>query len=275
MNYLDDKSRKSAVTTERLREMKIQGKKICCITAYDALFARIFEEAGVDLILVGDSLANIVQGKETTLSVTMEEMIYHTKAVVSGAKRPLIVADMPFMSYQVSPSEALSNAGRLLKETGCDAVKLEGCSIQILSAVRSMTEIGIPVLGHLGLTPQSINKFGTYRARGIDKAEADKIFDDALKLEDAGVFAIVLEKIPAELGKNISENLSIPIIGIGAGRFCDGQILVYADMLGININFKPRFVRHYAGLYSVIKSAVENYLKDVINENFPTDKESY
>ncbi|MBR3091169.1 MAG: 3-methyl-2-oxobutanoate hydroxymethyltransferase [Bacteroidetes bacterium] len=272
-SYLEDTNK--AVTTERLREMKSQGRKICCITAYDALFARIFEEAGVDLILVGDSLANVIQGKETTLSVTMEEMIYHTKAVVSGAQRPLIVADMPFMSYQISADEALRNAGRLLKETGCDAVKLEGCTPQILTAVKNMTSVGIPVIGHLGLTPQSINKFGTYKARGKDKAEAEAIFDSAMKLEDAGAFAIVLEKIPADLGKKISENLSIPTIGIGAGKYCDGQILVCTDMLGVSVDFRPRFVRRYAELYDVIKNAVEQYAKDVIGEDFPTDKESY
>lgn len=275
MTYLNDKYNLGAITTERLREMKADGRKICCITAYDALFAKIFEEAGVDLILVGDSLANIVQGKETTLSVTLEEMIYHTKAVTSVTKRPLVVADMPFMSYQVNIDEAVNNAGRLLKEANCDAVKLEGCTEKILTAVKTMTEIGIPVLGHLGLTPQSINKFGTYKARGTDKAEAEKIFSDAIQLEDAGACAVVLEKIPADLGKSISENLSIPTIGIGAGKYCDGQVLVYADMLGINIDFRPRFVRRYAELHEVIKKAVEQYASDVINSNFPTDKESY
>ena len=273
MNYLD--SRANKVTTERLRQMKQQGKKISCITAYDALFARIFEEAGIDLILVGDSLANIFQGKETTLSVTLEEIIYHTKAVKMKTNRPLVVADMPFMTYQINPDEALKNAGILLKETSCDAVKLEGCTPKIIKAIEYMDETGIPVMGHLGLTPQSINKFGTYRARGVEKDEADKIIEDAIKLEKAGVFAIVLEKIPATLAEKITNCLSIPTIGIGAGKYCDGQIIVYADMLGINIDFHPRFVRKYANLYDIIKNAVIDYSNDVTNSNFPSDNESY
>jgi 3-methyl-2-oxobutanoate hydroxymethyltransferase len=273
MNYTKDKIGK--ITTERLREMKQQGKKICCITAYDALLARIFDEAGIDLILVGDSLANVFQGKETTLSVTIEETIYHTKAVKSGTNRPLIVADMPFMTYQINADEAVRNAGRILKETGCDAVKLEGCNSKILKGIQCMDEIGIPVMGHLGLTPQSINKFGTYRARGTEEAEAARICENAFKLEKSGVFAIVLEKIPTELAKKISESISIPTIGIGAGKYCDGQILVCSDMLGINIDFHPRFVRRYANLYETIKNAVTDYSNDVANSTFPNDKESY
>ena len=273
MNYTKDKVGK--ITTERIREMKQQNRKITCITAYDALFARIFEEAGIDLILVGDSLANVIQGKDTTLSVTLEETIYHTKAVKSGTNRPLVVADMPFMTYQINPDETVRNAGRILKETGCDAVKLEGCNTKILKGIQCMDEIGIPVMGHLGLTPQSINKFGTYKARGIEEVEASKICEDAFKLEQAGVFAIVLEKIPAELAKKISESISIPTIGIGAGKYCDGQILVCSDMLGINVDFHPRFVRCYANLYETIKTAVTNYSTDIINSNFPNDTESY
>jgi 3-methyl-2-oxobutanoate hydroxymethyltransferase len=273
MSYLRDNNIK--ITTERLREMKQQGRKICCITAYDALFARIFDEAGVDLILVGDSLANVVQGKDTTLSVTLEQIVYHTKIVKSNANRPLVVADMPFMTYQINSDEALKNAGILLKETCCDAVKLEGCSNKIVDAIKYMDEIGIPVMGHLGLTPQSINKFGTYRVRGTEEAEANRIIEDAYRLEKAGVFAIVLEKIPSELAKQISANISIPTIGIGGGPNCDGQILVYADMLGMNVDFNPRFVRHYANLYEIIKNAVVNYAEDVINSNFPSDNESY
>ncbi len=275
MSYINDKNVIGNITVERLREMKQAGKKICCITAYDALFARIFDEAGVDLILVGDSLANIIQGKETTLSVTLEEMIYHTKAVVNAAKRPLIVADMPFMSYQVNPDEALRNAGRLLKEAACDAVKLESCNKKILQAVRAMSETGIPVVGHLGLTPQSINKFGTYRARGTDEEEANRIYEDAIKLENAGIIALVLEKIPAELGKKISEKLTIPTIGIGAGKHCNGQILVYADMLGMTVDFNPRFVRKYARLHETIKEAIAQYAQDIVNGDFPNTKESY
>ena len=273
MEYLKEKTLK--ITTERLREMKQQGKFISCITAYDASMAKIFEEAGVDLILVGDSLANVFQGKDTTLSVTLEEMIYHTKIVKSAVNVPLVVADMPFMTYQISANEALKNAGILLKETCCDAVKLEGCTAKILDAIKCMDEIGIPVMGHIGLTPQSINKFGTYRVRGTNIDEANKIKEDAIKLANAGVFAIVLEKIPAQLAKEISASISIPTIGIGAGKHCDGQILVCSDMLGINIDFAPRFVRRYANLYDVIKEAVSNYTTDIKNNTFPNENESY
>jgi 3-methyl-2-oxobutanoate hydroxymethyltransferase len=263
------------VTTLRLSEMKRLGRKIVCLTAYDALFAKILDESGVDLILVGDSLGNVFQGHSTTLPVTLEDTIYHTKAVVKGAKRPLVIADMPFMSYQVSADEAFRNAGRIMKESGCSAVKLEGASSSILKAVERMTEAGIPVLGHLGLTPQSINKFGSYRARGKDPKEAEQIAGDALALQEAGVFAIVLEKIPAELGKKVTDSLSIPTIGIGAGPHCDGQILVHSDMLGLTIEFSPRFVRRYARLYDEIKTAVHNYTDDVISKSFPSPDESY
>ena len=273
MSYI--KNRNSRVTIKTLKEMKQQGRKICCLTAFDALFARIFEEADIDLILVGDSLANVFQGKETTLSVTLEEIIYHTKAVKSKIQRPLVVADMPFMTYQTNPDEALKNAGRILKETDCNAVKLEGCSARIIQAVEYMNEAGIPVMGHLGLTPQSINKLGSYKTRGTDKNEANKIIEDAYKLEKAGVFAIVLEKIPSTLAKEISENISIPTIGIGAGKFCDGQILVCTDMLGMNTDLNLRFVRCYANLHETIKNAVTNYSNDVLNSNFPNEDESY
>ena len=262
------------VTTLRLLEMKESGIKISCLTAYDALMARILDESGIDLILVGDSLGNVVQGKETTLPVTMEETIYHTKAVVQGAKRALVVADMPFMSFQVSPEEAFRNAGRIMKETGCSALKLEGGKL-VVDAIARMTEAGIPAMGHLGLTPQSINKFGTYKARGTTKDEADQILKDAKLLEEAGVFAIVLEKIPTELGKRITESLTIPTIGIGAGPHCDGQILVYTDMLGLTIDFSPRFVRRYALLYDEIKKATTQFTEDIKNKNFPNEQESY
>lgn len=264
-----------SITTLRLQEMKKSGIKIVCLTAYDALISRILDECGIDVILVGDSLGNIVQGNETTLSVTLEETIYHTKAVVKGAKRPLIIADMPFMTFQVSADEAFRNAGRIMKETGCSGVKLEGASDNILQGISRMTESGIPVMGHLGLTPQSINKFGSYRARGKEEKEAEKIFEDAQKLQEAGAFAIVLEKIPAELGKKITESLSIPTIGIGAGPYCDGQILVYTDMLGLTVDFNPRFVRRYAYLNDEIKLAVKNYIEDVKNQDFPSMEESY
>ena len=262
------------VTTLRLLEMKKAGQKISALTAYDALIARILDEAGIDIILVGDSLGNIVQGKSTTLSVTLEETIYHTRAVVKGAKRPLIVADMPFMSYQVSPEEAFRNAGRIMKETGCNAIKLEGGKI-VTDAVERLTEAGIPCMGHVGLTPQSINKFGTYRVRGTDHDEAKRIYNDAKLLEEAGAFSVVLEKIPIELGKKITEDLKIPTIGIGAGPYCDGQILVYTDLLGLTVDFHPRFVRRYARLYEDIGKAVSKYVDDIRNRDFPNIDESY
>jgi 3-methyl-2-oxobutanoate hydroxymethyltransferase len=262
------------VTTLRLLEMKKAGQKIVALTAYDALVARILDESGIDLILVGDSLGNIVQGLETTLSVTIEDTIYHTKAVVNGAKRALIVADMPFMSYQVSEEDAFRNAGKIMKETGCNAIKLEGGKL-VVDAIERLTEAGIPAMGHLGLTPQSINKFGTYKVRGTDADEAKRIYNDAKLLEEAGAFAIVLEKIPAKLGKKITNDLEIPTIGIGAGAYCDGQILVYTDMLGLTVDFNPRFVRRYANLYEDIKKAVINYGEDVRNIKFPNKKESY
>ncbi len=262
------------ITTLSLQAMKKAGRKIVSLTAYDALIARILDEAGIDMILVGDSLGNIVQGHETTLPVTLEEVIYHTKAVVNGAERALIVADMPFMSYQVSSNDAFRNAGRIMKETNANAVKLEGGK-PVIDAITRMVEAGIPVLGHLGLTPQSINKFGSYRARGTNPAEADQIFDDALLLQEAGAFAIVLEKIPATLGKRITDALNIPTIGIGAGPHCDGQILVYTDMLGLTIDFSPRFVRRYAMLGDVVKDAILRYSDDVRNVKFPDDSESY
>jgi 3-methyl-2-oxobutanoate hydroxymethyltransferase len=262
------------VTTLRLQEMKQNGIKISCLTAYDALIARIMDESGVDLILVGDSLGNVVQGLDTTLPVTLEQIIYHTKTVMRGARRALVVADMPFMTYQVSPQEALRNAGRIMKETGCAAVKLEGGK-NVAEAVKIMSEAGIPVMGHLGLTPQSIHKFGSYRARGVESKEADDIFNDALILQEAGAFSIVLEKVPLELGKKISEALKIPTIGIGAGPYCDGQVLVYSDMLGMTLDFNPRFVRRYANLYETAKTAFANFSNDVKKMNFPGKEESY
>jgi 3-methyl-2-oxobutanoate hydroxymethyltransferase len=263
------------VTTLSLKVMKETGKKIVCLTAYDALWAKLFDESGIDLILVGDSLGNVFQGLDTTIPVTLDQMIYHSKAVTTGASRPLVVADMPFMTYQVTPKEAIRNAGRLMKEAGVNAVKLEGGST-VLDAVRLITQNGIPVLGHLGLTPQSINQFGSYRARGVDPDEAAQIYIDALQLEEAGVFAIVLEKIPADLAKKISEALSIPTIGIGAGPHCDGQILVYTDMLGLTTDFSPRFVRRYAMLADEVISATARYVEDIQNGLYPNiEDESY
>lgn len=263
-----------AVTTQRLREMKDLGIKISCLTAYDALIAKIFDDAGIDLILVGDSLGNVFQGLETTIPVTLEETIYHTKAVVRGAKRAMVVADMPFMSYQVSPQEAFSNAGKIMKETGANAVKLEGGE-RVTDAIKRMADAGIPVMGHVGLTPQKIHQYGSYKARGTEPEEAQKIFRDAHLLEEAGAFAVVVEKIPAELSKRITESLEVPVIGIGGGKHCDGQILVYTDMLGLTIDFNPRFVRRYADLNETIKKSVEKYTNDIRNGKFPNDKESY
>jgi 3-methyl-2-oxobutanoate hydroxymethyltransferase len=266
---------KKKVTTLRLKEMKKSGIKIVCLTAYDATTARVFSEAGVDVLLVGDSLGNVFQGLETTLSVTLEQTIYHTKAVVNGSERPLIVADIPFMTYQVTANEAFTNAGRIMKETGCNAVKLEGGSNIVVEATSKMTEAGIPVMGHLGLTPQSINQFGSYRARGKDVNEAESIYNDAHLLQEAGAFAIVFEKIPAELGKKISESLTIPTIGIGAGPYCDGQILVWTDMLGLTVDFSPRFVRRYANLNEIMLNSTKKYGEDIRKGEFPNDKESY
>ncbi|MGB9702513.1 MAG: 3-methyl-2-oxobutanoate hydroxymethyltransferase [Candidatus Kapaibacteriota bacterium] len=269
-----NKTDRRKVTTLRLQEMKSNGEKIAALTAYDAVIAKIFDEAGIDLILVGDSLGNVVQGLDTTIPVTLDQVIYHTKAVMNGIKRAMVVADMPFMTYQISPEDAFYNAGRLMKEAGAAAVKLEGGEI-IAEKVRIMTESGIPVMGHLGLTPQSIHKFGSYRARGTNQEEAEKIKKDAKILEDAGAFAIVLEKIPANLAKEITESLSIPTIGIGAGPHCDGQILVYTDMLGLTTDFTPRFVRHYARLREIITEGVSRYLEDVKDAEFPNLDESY
>ncbi|MFP4528990.1 MAG: 3-methyl-2-oxobutanoate hydroxymethyltransferase [Candidatus Kapaibacterium sp.] len=276
MNYAassKDKSR-NKVTTLSLQEMKKSGRKIVCLTAYDALMSRLLDEAGIDLILVGDSLGNVVQGHETTIPVTLEDTIYHTRAAVNGASRAMVVADMPFMSYQVSADEAFRNAGRIFKEAGAEAIKLEGGQ-HVIDAVSRMTEVGIPVMGHLGLTPQSIHKFGTYRARGTDPEEAALIYRDAHLLQEAGAFAIVLEKIPADLGRKITESLTIPTIGIGAGPYCDGQILVYTDMLGLTVDFNPRFVRRYANLYEDITKAVTRFSDDVRDMNFPDESESY
>ena len=268
------KSDGAHITTKVLSEMKKQGEKITMLTAYDFLTAKFLDEAGIEVILVGDSLGNVIQGHETTLPVTLEEMIYHTKIVKRAVKNAIVVGDMTFMSYQVGVKEAISNCGRVMKETGCDAVKMEGGEY-IAETVRRVVEIGIPVMGHLGLTPQSINKFGSYKTRGVEKEEAEKIYSDALLLEKAGCFAIVLEKIPAKLGTKVSKALKIPTIGIGAGPDCDGQVLVTHDMLGLVEDFKPRFVRRYAKMASDTKDAFRRYIKDVKDSKFPTIEESY
>ncbi len=262
------------VTTEALRQMKRHGAKIACLTAYDALMAHILDESGLDVLLVGDSAGMVVQGLDTTISVTVDQMAYHCKVVTGAVRRALVVVDLPFLSFQVSPEEALRNAGRLMKESGAEAVKLEGGSA-FVEAVRRMTESGIPVMGHLGLTPQWIHRFGTYKVRGEDDEEAEQILLDAKALEAAGAFAIVLEKIPSSLGKAVTEAISIPTIGIGAGPDCDGQILVTHDMLGLFTKFHPRFVRRYANLAEEMGAAFRSYQNDVRSGSFPSDEESY
>ncbi|MBP1647361.1 MAG: 3-methyl-2-oxobutanoatehydroxymethyltransferase [Bacteroidetes bacterium] len=267
-------ARPRVVTTKTVMTMKNTGEKIAMLTAYDYLVAKILDQVGIDIILVGDSLANVVQGHETTLPVTVDDMIYHAKAVKRAVKNALIVVDMPFMSYQTSVDDAVRNCGRVMKEVGVGAVKLEG-GAYIADIVKHLVKIGIPVMGHLGLTPQSINKFGTYEVRAQDKTEADELLVDAKVLAEAGVFSIVLEKIPSELAQEVTESIKVPTIGIGAGPHCDGQVLVVYDMLGMTEEFKPRFVRRYAELASSMREAFRKYMHDVKGEQFPTDKESY
>jgi len=262
------------ITTHTLMMMKSQGEKIAMLTAYDYSFAKIIDESGIDVILVGDSASNVMAGHETTLPITLDQMIYHAQSVVRGVKRCLIVVDLPFGSYQGNSKEALSSTIRIMKETGGHAVKLEGGE-EILESVKRIISAGVPVMGHLGLTPQSIYKFGTYQVRAKEEAEAEKLKSDAKKLEEAGCFALVLEKIPASLAKEVSESLTIPTIGIGAGRYCDGQVLVMHDMLGINQEFKPRFLRRYIDLYESISGAVKHYVSDVRSGDFPNESEQY
>jgi 3-methyl-2-oxobutanoate hydroxymethyltransferase len=269
--YLVDDTRK--VTTHRLIEMKQQGKKIAMLTAYDYTMAQIVDQAGMDIILVGDSASNVMAGNVTTLPISVDQMIYHAKSVVRGVKRSLVVCDMPFGSYQVSRTEGVANAIRIMKETHADALKLEG-GVEIIDTVRTILDAGIPVMGHLGLMPQSINKFGTYAVRAKDDAEAEKLLSDAHALEEAGCFAIVLEKIPAELCKRVCQELTIPVIGIGAGP-ADGQVLVIHDMLGMNKGFSPKFLRRYADLFSIMTDAIGQYITDVKSEDFPNDNERY
>src|SRR4030095_1221903 len=260
------------ITTNTLQKLKQGGEKISMITAYDFSFARIFDSAGVDVILVGDSASNVMAGHETTLPITLDQMIYHASSVIRGTNRALVVVDLPFGSYQSNSIEALASAVRIMKETGAHAVKLEGGE-EVLESINRIVAAGIPVMGHLGLTPQSIYKFGTYTVRA--KEEENKLRKDAKLLEAAGCFATVLEKIPAQLAKEVSESLEIPTIGIGAGKYCDGQVLVMHDMLGINTEFKPRFLRQYLNLHDQVTSAVKNYIKDVKKKDFPGDSEQY
>lgn len=269
--YLVEDERK--VTTSRLMEMKRQNKKIAMLTSYDYTMAQIVDKAGMDIILVGDSASNVMAGNATTLPITLDQMIYHASSVVRGVKRAMVVCDMPFGTYQVNPTEGVKNAIRIMQESGADALKLEG-GIEIINTVRAILDAGIPVMGHLGLTPQSINKFGTYAVRAKDEAEAEKLLSDAKALEEAGCFALVLEKIPAQLTQKVCETLSIPVIGIGGGP-ADGQVLVVHDMLGMNKGFTPKFLRIYADLHNVMTDAIGQYITDVKTGDFPNENEKY
>lgn len=262
------------VTTHVLSEMKLKGEKISMLTAYDYSMASIIDHAGIDIILVGDSASNVMAGYETTLPITLDQMIYHGASVVRGVERALVVVDMPFGSYQGNSKEALSSAIRIMKETSADAVKMEG-GVEIVESVTRILSAGIPVMGHLGLTPQSIHKFGTYVVRAKENEEAKKLIEDAHKLQEAGCFAIVLEKIPAILAAQVAQELTIPLIGIGAGGGVDGQVLVIHDMLGINQEFSPRFLRRYHNLFTEMTGAVSNYIADIKSGDFPNEKEQY
>lgn len=269
--YIEDNRK---VTTHRLFEMKQRGEKISMLTAYDYSMASIIDQAGIDVILVGDSASNVMAGNITTLPMTLDQMIYHGKSVVRGVKRSLVIVDMPFGTYQGNSKEALASAIRIMKETHADCIKLEGGS-EVRESIERILCAGIPVMGHLGLTPQSINKYGTYAVRAREEAEAQKLIEDAHLLEELGCFALVLEKIPASLATRVAQELTIPIIGIGAGSGVDGQVLVMHDMLGINKNFSPRFLRRYADLNTIITDAVQQYIQDVKSHDFPNENEQY
>ena len=262
------------ITTNTLQKMKSTGEKISMITAYDFSFAKIFDSAGIDVILVGDSASNVMAGHQTTLPITLDQIIYHASSVIRGIDRCLVVVDIPFGYYQSNSEIALASAVRIMKETGAHAVKLEGGE-EVLDSVRRIISAGVPVMGHLGLTPQSIYKFGTYAVRAQEEVEANKLKKDAKLLEKAGCFGIVLEKIPATLAKEVSESIHIPTIGIGAGRHCDGQVLVMHDMLGINTEFKPRFLRQYLNIHEQATGAVQQYIRDIKSTDFPNDSEQY
>lgn len=262
------------ITTRRLLEMKATGEKIAMLTAYDYSMARIIDMAGVDIILVGDSASNVMAGNQTTLPITLDQMIYHATSVVKAVERALVVVDVPFGNYQGNSSEALRSSIRIMKESGAHAVKMEG-GLEIKEGISRVLSAGIPVMGHLGLTPQSIYKFGTYTVRAKDEAEAEKLRNDAALLEELGCFGLVVEKIPASLSKEISGSLSIPVVGIGAGQCVDGQVLVMHDMLGITQDFKPRFLRQYTNLNRIIGDATMNYIRDIRSGDFPNTDESY
>ncbi len=270
--YLVSDTRK--VTTHRFTEMKQKGEKISMLTSYDYTTAGIVDRAGVDAILVGDSASNVMAGNHTTLPITVDQMIYHARSVVRAVQRALVVCDMPFGSYQIGSHDGVANAIRIMKESGCDALKLEG-GIEIIDTVKRILDAGIPVMGHLGLTPQSINKFGTYAVRAKDDAEAAKLLSDAKALDEIGCFAVVLEKVPAKLAAQVTQEISIPTIGIGAGNATDGQVLVIADMLGMTQGFSPRFLRRYADLNAVMTDAIGQYVTDVKSGDFPNEQESY
>lgn len=262
------------VTTHTLQAMKAEGQKIAMLTAYDFSMARILDEAGIDVLLVGDSASNVMAGHETTVPITLDQMIYHAQSVVRGVKRCLVVVDLPFGSYQSNPDIALQSAIRIMKESGAHAVKLEG-GAEVKKSIKKILAAGIPVMGHLGLTPQSIYKFGTYTVRAKEEEEAEKLIEDAKLLEELGCFGLVLEKIPAKLTKKVSERLVIPTIGIGGGPAADGQVLVTHDMIGITKDFKPRFLRRYLELFEMIGEATKQYITDVKNVDFPNEKEQY
>ena len=262
------------VTTETVRKMKFDNEKISMLTAYDYTTARMVDAGGIDVILVGDSASNVMAGHETTLPITLDHMIYHAQCVVRGTERALVVVDLPFGTYQSDPQKALDSAVRIMKESGAHAIKLEGGE-EVAESIRRIVNAGIPVMGHLGLTPQSIYQFGTYKVRAKEDAEAEKLINDAKLLQELGVFSIVLEKIPAQLAKQVTEAVDVPTIGIGAGPECDGQVLVYHDMVGMNKGFSPKFLRRYLDLYEEITGAVAQYVKDVKSVDFPNKNESY
>mgnify|MGYP003575103481 FL=1 len=262
------------VTVPDIIRKKSQNQKITCLTAYDYSFARILDQAGIDILLVGDSLGCVFQGQANTLPVTMDEMIYHTRAVARGRKRALVVGDMPFLSYQVSQEQAIKNAGRLLQEGRAEAVKIEG-GLAIQATIAAIVKIGIPVMGHVGLTPQSVHRFGGYKIQGKSKEQREAIMGDALAVEEAGAFAVVLEGIPLELAREISERLAIPTIGIGAGPHCDGQVLVIHDMLGLFDDFTPKFVKRYADIKAVVTGAVKGFISEVCERKFPDEEHSF
>jgi len=263
-----------SVTTRELIAMKTRGERIVVLTCYDALFARLLDASGVDVLLVGDSVNQILAGAETTLSATLDQMIYHTRSVCRGATRALVVCDLPFLTFQVSPQDAIRNAGRVLQETGCHAVKLEG-GAPMAATVRALVDVGIPVMGHLGLTPQSVHALGGYRVQGRDEKTAERITADARALEEAGAFAIVLELVPAPLASHITKALTIPTIGIGAGPACDGQVLVLPDMLGLNDQFSAKFVKRYAALAEDVREAVKLYAAEVREGRYPGPEHSF